>query len=156
MYKKTYATVEEEALRQNIFSENAKKIADLAKKGALPFAVKVNEFCDLVSDEFNKAMNGFRSSGKAAEKPLAPPEKFVAPTTQIPDRVDWREKGAVSPVKSQQLCAGCWAFSAASSFSKKWFLLTSVALLCANRLALWRVSTSRKPANWWRSAPRIS
>lgn len=74
--------------------------------------MKINEYCDLVSDEFNKAFNGFKQTGKTAEKPISPPEKYEKPVDKIPESVDWRERGAVTPVKSQQLCAGCWAFSA--------------------------------------------
>jgi len=84
--------------------------------------MKLNQFADLMSHEFADLMNGYRHEQKvrgagATHLPLI---KEI----QLPESMDWRTKGAVTPVKDQGQCGSCWAFSSTGSLEGQHFRKT--------------------------------
>ncbi|KAL3882302.1 hypothetical protein ACJMK2_028663 [Sinanodonta woodiana] len=129
-HNKQYESTEEEAYRRFIFIENLKKIDihnEKYKKGEKSYWLGVNHFSDLKTEEF-KAMHS------GCLKPRvnltgATCSKFLPPhNVMLPDTVDWREKGYVTPVKSQGQCGSCWAFSATGSLEGQNFRKTGALL----------------------------
>merc|ERR1711943_99745 len=78
----------------------------------------VNQFTDLTLEEF-QALNirGFVKSGERGLAYLGEHED-----TEVAASVDWRSKGAVTPVKNQGQCGSCWAFSTTGSVEAAYFL----------------------------------
>lgn len=116
---KSYATVEEETARFNIFIENQRFIDEHNegfKAGVHSFEVGMNKFGDMTNQEFRTMMNGYKYSPKKTNAPV-----FVAKSNDLPESVDWRDKGYVTPVKNQLQCGSCWSFSATGSLEGQHF-----------------------------------
>ncbi|XP_028130753.1 uncharacterized protein LOC114326559 [Diabrotica virgifera virgifera] len=127
-FNKVYASQDEARFRREVFIENRAKIMrfnmDYAE-GRRNFVFKINEFADMLLHEFNNNFNGFNRSRREPDVPLKPASTFVPSANVVfPDSVDWRMVGAVSPVKSQGKCAGCWAFAAAGALEGHTFRKT--------------------------------
>lgn len=102
-----------------IYMENAHKIAkhnQLYAQGKISYKLGVNKYSDMLHHEFIQLMNGFNKSKNMLKGiDLEDSVTFIPPANiKLPDQVDWREKGAVTPVKDQGHCGSCWSFSAVS------------------------------------------
>ena len=118
---KEYTTGEEEQLRRLTWEANLKYINNHNNEAALgkhTYTLKMNKFGDLSSAEFGRMFNGYNMT-KMMKKTSA--SKFVAESKDVPDSVDWRTQGYVTPIKDQGQCGSCWAFSAVASLEGQHF-----------------------------------
>merc|ERR1712223_214178 len=118
-FEKNYLSSQEHNLRKAIFAENLVKINKHNVEESLglhTFTLGVNKFADMTNEEFRLFYNGLVGQGNLEV------EEIIA--HELPETVDWRDKGYVTPVKNQKQCGSCWAFSATGSMEGAHFKKT--------------------------------
>eukprot|EP00435_Cladocopium_sp_Y103_P004137 s4194_g1.t1 len=123
-FGKSYKDAAEKEMRFKAFSENYEYILAENVKFSSGHAYKLglNDFSDITPEEFEKKL-GMRLRPKTLWRG---PKKGTHKVRNItlPSSVDWRTQGVVTPVKNQQQCGSCWAFSTTGALEGAWALAT--------------------------------
>lgn len=114
---KTYQPTERD-YRQTVYTANVDKIVKHNYAG-YSWSMDVNQFADLTEDEF---ASRYLSSALSPQTKRSKALRGHANMTALPASVDWTTKGAVTPIKNQEQCGSCWAFSTTGSVESAWFL----------------------------------
>ncbi|XP_015953598.1 senescence-specific cysteine protease SAG39-like isoform X2 [Arachis duranensis] len=108
-YGKVYKDGEEKERRFRIFKNNVEFIESFNAAGDKSFKLSVNRFADLSVEEFKASLNGLPKSHWQTT-----PFRHEN-VTDIPETVDWRKRGVVTPIKDQGTCGSWWAFSSVAA-----------------------------------------
>lgn len=110
-YGKQYNSVEEFNSRFEIYRDNMEfAMNENARQNNYTLGETI--FSDLNLDEFHYYKNNYMVGSTC--------ESFKSVDVDAPVELDWREKGAVTPVKDQGQCGSCWSFSATGAMEGAW------------------------------------
>lgn len=111
---KLFLSPGKEKVRKDTFLQTARKIDEHNEKflrGEVPYAQKVNKWADVPDDVFMSRMAGTVMPPDARSER---PSNIITLRQQLPASVDLRGPG-IGPVRDQNPCGSCWAFSAATA-----------------------------------------
>merc|ERR1719384_2631492 len=86
----------------------------------LSWTAGVNAYSDLTWDEFKAYFNLDTGLDPQHCSATGRNGKSLPITEPIPDSVDWRKEGKVTPVKNQGACGSCWTFSTTGAVESAW------------------------------------
>ena len=114
-FQKRYTTSEEFQFRKEQFLKNHVAMKQAVDENST-FTLGENQFSDWTPEEFRSIL-GYKKVVESEEVSIQiePFEARSLEAVNIPESVDWRNSGAVTPVKDQGQCGSCWSFSTTGS-----------------------------------------
>jgi cathepsin F len=118
-YNKQYQSAGEAQLRFNNFKASLQRIEERTNRFPNGAKYAINKFSDLTPQEF-RDIYLMKNKIPVATGPRK--NAKVELLTDMPQKLDWRTRGAVTAVKDQGQCGSCWAFSATETIESAWIL----------------------------------
>ncbi|KAG5020751.1 KDEL-tailed cysteine endopeptidase CEP1 [Glycine soja] len=110
-YGKVYKDAAEKEKRFQVFKNNVQFIESFNAAGDKPFNLSINQFADLHDEEFKALLINVQKKASRVETATETSFRYEN-VTKIPSTMDWRKRGAVTPIKDQgYTCGSCWAFA---------------------------------------------
>lgn len=107
-FLKSYANAEREMAAEAAFFENDAIISDHNELNH-SYWLGHNAFSDMTLEEFKHLYTGGYKPGHSHQRNF---DFSLLNSTGVNASLDWTTKGAVTPVKNQESCGSCWAYSA--------------------------------------------
>ncbi|XP_008329714.1 cathepsin L1-like [Cynoglossus semilaevis] len=110
-HSKVYDNETEFSYRRAVWTKNMNLVLkhnQEAAAGKHSFTLGLNPLSDMTAEEINQKLNGFKVEEAVHLRNYTFKELHFLP---VPQSVDWRTDGLVSPVRNQGSCGSCWAFS---------------------------------------------
>lgn len=106
-----YNGIGEKDKRFKIFKDNLNFVDD-HNTGNRTYKVGLNRFADLTNEEYRSTYLGTRTDAKRrfVKSKNASNRYALRSGERLPESVDWRERGAVSPIKNQGTCGELYNF----------------------------------------------
>jgi len=105
-YNKQYSSAEEESLRFENFKLAIDRVQSRnAKSGSATFGL--TKYSDMTPEEFKSTLLGYVRPDTTYDVGVLPAGDII----ELPQTLDWRTQNKVTPVKNQEQCGSCWAFS---------------------------------------------
>ena len=115
-FGKKYENIKELETRFQIFSTNLRNIILHNLDRTQNFTMGINQFTDLTPEEFKEQYVG----GLKLQLGSYGCGSFSSSASDAPSSIDWRDKGAVNPVRDKGQCGSCWAFATTANAESVW------------------------------------
>jgi len=112
-FDKKYDNEEEKLYRRKVYEASLAQVLAHNVDTTQTWTKAINQFSDRTPEEFRNS-HGWKPywalKGERTFK-AAPPLPVGFKLSDLPDSIDWREKGVITNIKNQGMCGSCWAFA---------------------------------------------
>ncbi|CAM8925871.1 unnamed protein product [Rhodiola kirilowii] len=119
-FGRVYTSESEKRMRLQIFAKNAKYVDEFNAVGDKLYNVSINHFADHTDEEIAQRYYGYNyKASDLLQDPKFETSFRYEHAKNIPESMDWRQKGVLTPIKNQEplgtKCGSCWAFASIST-----------------------------------------